>query len=497
MNDFDAFERLLLEYGFERIYATQSVSHSSLTYQTRELPVDDYVLWHHPAGVVAHGHSSTWGGYTDSQGRPVPLSKALGSLTLEARVDCGTGPELQHRAAVHIGPGSSGGVDPQLDGTDVRTLSRTVHSNALGLEAFLERSQEHGRFLPVSRWPEKIGRPTLSLPLAFALPLRSAPAQTPEENKAFLEQQDVPALWERFAEQLPPAFSALVKRPEDEEDAAPGKKRRRGLRWDPVELGLKRFSEALFFAKKRWADSFDSDLLTHWSRAALGELGEDHRGWRAYERGPAGLSLPVAPLYAKPFEGQGAALLTVLKEAPQDVLRRWATEPDAAGYTLGLHAINRIFVERTLSHAVALTLIMDVLELLHERLGPEGLPMATATRSVLGLPLQFHPAMSDGQPTLEKTQREFTQVLTHLDAWGLDWSSVLRWRNYPNLFKKEEGKPHFFTEEGPEVAERWAMEMGERLTGEADGVIALLEARRMGEALPLSTAPNGARRARM
>lgn len=496
MNDFDSYEAILTAYGFTRIHATRSIPHPTLSYLHEKKKTHDYVLWQHAAGILAHGHSYTRGGYTDSDGTSVPVTKTLGSITIETYMDCGTGAELQHRAGVHCGAGGSGGTLPQLDGSDIRRISNTFHSNTTLFKDFLTQSQPYGRFLPLDQWPMDEDIRKLYLPNEFALPLDKVPATTPNEIKTFLESQDYNLLWEQFTKKLPPNIQRFFgsERKLKQGDNPP---QRKGLRWDPVELSLKQFSEALFFSKKRWRGSFDSEILTHWSRAALGELGDNPDEWRPYEKGPAGLSLPIALLYAKPGAKKEQAFLDLLRTAPLDVLDQWATKPDAAGYTLGLHIINRVFSDRILTHKLEIEVILGALDILHERLGSKGLPMATATRSVMGLPLQFCPDMTPKEKTWAETQQEFLQVIKKLEEWGLDWNIHLRWRNYPNLFRDKE-KPTFFAEDGPVTGNQWLNEMGEKAMNGAHAVATLLQAHELNIEMPASTpTTSGNQRVRM
>lgn len=470
-DSYEAYEELLRAYGFEKVHAVRSLTHSSLEYSSARRP-EDWAIWHHPAGLIGFSHSSTWGGYPKSDGTVEPVQKKLGSFSVSTRIDMGTGSELQHRAAVGIRGGGS--VDLQLDGRNVRSVSDRVHSNTSELKDFLGQVQRFGRFLPIDQWESPTIRESLYIPMEHLVPLEALPGGQRMKAAELYATVDMEEKWEAFLSSLPSSVQPLFRsqrasdlREEAEREAEkknPGS-RRKGLLWDPVELSLKHYSEALFFAKKRWAGSYDSELLTHWSYVALGQRGGDIANWRAFEKGPAGLNLPMVLIYGKRTAPMADQVLRLLDEAPLDVLRRWATEPDAAGYTLGLHAINRVFVEWHLSnHQPKVDVVLGVLEKLYERLGPEGLPMATAHRSVMGLALQFTPNGGSADGNHHVAQEAFSRIALRLEEWGLPWDQHLRWRNYPNLFSKEEGQPTFFRKDGPVAFEDWKALLGERAT---------------------------------
>lgn len=486
MKDFGQYGKLLEKWGFQRLAHARSVSHASLAQgalrSSSQERLEDYELWHHPAGVLARLHSYSTPSYVRADGTVEPARHALSSIWLDAKVDTGMGPEIQHRSAVDIR--GSGGSTPTLDGRFIRSISETVHGNTqTSLYGFMEMIQRHGRLLAFDRWNEDPDRVSaVHITPEIIVPLHSWPREEP------FAIEDMHAKTLAFVERLPPPIAALFREQEllgAKRQAAPRSGPRYGPSWDPVEFGIGQFSEAMFLANRRWPTAQERALLAHWHGVALGKCGEDPDplAMRAYEQGPAGLSLPVALIYAKRSATAAPVILEkLLRSAPLDILHRWATQPDAAGYTLALRAVHRSFTERLIDTHDPLD--VDVLGILHERLGPEGLVMSTPTRSVMGIALQAQPDEDGREADIRLRQHtEFAQAIARLDDWDVDWGSNLRWRNYPNLYRDKD-KPTFFQVDGPVDPGQWKDLMGINYTAALDLVASRLQHQRMRNATP-------------
>lgn len=477
MRDFEKYQDLLRAWGFERCLATYSLKHADIDKAHGSNRPRDFQVWVHPAGVFASLHSYETGGYMGFNGEQVPVSNQLGSMTLFARVDVGNGAELQHRAAVKIRAG--GGGDLQLDGGFIHSGYETIHSNTqTSLHKFFEAAQSYGRLLPFERW-DRDKASTMSLPAELVLPIEDAP---PGKTLAdILGEHDVDAALERALACLPPALVPLINLPfwpgQSARIAPPAHdNKRKGLRWDPIEFSIEQFSEAMFLAGKRWAKPQERKLLTHWSEVVLGEMGGNLNpdSMRAYEAGPAGLSLATALLYSKRTAQASDALLSqLLEQAPLEVLARWATKPDAAGYTLALRAVHRALVDcENDNHAAP---AVDVLEILHRRLGPDGICLSTPTRSFMGmLPQIVQSYDRRSESSILRAHETFVGLSARFEAWGVEWSENIRWRNYPNLFMKEQGLPAFFKIDGIVDPAQWVGLLEDTPTDTLDPVIASL-----------------------
>lgn len=493
MKNFDRYQDLLRAWGFECHVSTRSLDHSALG-KYRSAEVKDYQIWTHPLGVLACVKSYMSGGYKDRHGNLVPREKSLGSITLHAQVHSGNGAEVQHRAAVEVR--GSGGNQPQLDGGFVRSVSDTFHSNAQGsLYRFFKMIQSPGRPLPIEQWGTEDGFPFVSLPGEVICPVLDGPEGM--DVAEILSARDIKAELAATLAKLPLSPSSgtsLFFLPEwtREEEVRDGlKKTRTGPAWDPVEFSLAQFSEAMFLAGKRWAKPQEKRLLAHWNEVVLGRLGEDldPQAMRAYEAGPAGLSLATALLYSKRNAPHAEQLLCqLLEQAPLDVLTRWATVPDAAGYTLALRAVHRVLsycesqVER---HAAP---DVDVLEILHRRLGPEGICLATPRRSFMGLLPQFVLENTASPGLIEQASQIFVGLTERFEDMGVAWADHIRWRNYPNLFMEKE-RPAFFQVNGPTDPDQWMGVMKGVDPQQLAPVISILQHRSMSQSSEPDRAP--------
>lgn len=441
MENWEEYCAYLASLGFEQVACAQSKDHQSIKHGS-DRHVENYAMWQHPAGLIAHGHSYTKGGYQKSDGTYVPLCTTLSSINVQARIEVGVGREATHRSSVLIR--GSGGNDPQLDGSSIRNIHDTFHGNTSTLANWLESVQSHGRFLPLERWNTSIVRNYLYLPNELIFPVANENDLPEGVEEVTFDQKEA---LRNFCDKLPQPLDKVVfqwvgMNHSDKQNSN---------RWMDIEEGIDHFSEILSLGKKRWSSDYDSILLTHWQEVALGEVGEDISKWRAFEKGPAGLSLPVALIHARPRTGAHERLFRLLDEAPDDVLARWACIPDAGGYTLALHAINALMVHRIGSddNHPHEDLPLGVLTRLRDRLGDMGVVLETSKRSVLGLVPQYyerHDVKYMSSMEIDQCMEPFNKVIIQLEEWGLAWNKTLRWRNYPNTMGpgKDEGKPHFF-----------------------------------------------------
>lgn len=434
--DSESYSRLLTAMGF--VCATRVFSgFYGLHHKTSPPPAATFFLWYHPAGVIVSG-------------RTCANSNRMDSVTAHLQIEVGTGAESQHLTSVRLAGVGNGGMTRTLDGNAVRGVLCGVREHDGSLVHALQVCQRHGRIVPFARWMPGIADPVYCH-AELVIPLANG------RNTALPGTSTLAAARESFLERLPADVADAMRTPR----CSPPGHECAVL----AENVLKQFSEALFLDGRRWHEDIDSDLLCHWTHVALGERGRDPRDWRAYENGPAGLSLPAALLYAGEMPrlpddmDTDVALLDLLAQVPKQVLRRWAQVPDAAGYTLGLHAVNRLFLPHVLPEtaARASAIAKAVVEVLHARLGNRGLPMATQRRSVLGIALQGVPALAAQYPQIvADNHARLNDLLETFESWRLPWNRHLRWRSYPNIFRgKDEGQPQFFRIDGRVDAQRW------------------------------------------
>lgn len=495
MKNWEEYCAYLASLGFEQVACVQSKKHQAIEYGGAHHP-EKYAMWQHPAGLIAYGHSYTTGGYQKSDGTYVPLRTELGSIDVQARIDVGVGPEAVHRSSVLIR--GSGGSDPQLDGSLIRNINATFHGNTGTLANWLESVQKHGRFLPFERWNTSIVSSSVYLPNELIFPVASE-NDLPEgaEKVAFDQKEALKSFCDKLPQPLDKVVFQLFYRTHSD--------KQKSKRWVDVEEGINHFSEILSLGKKRWSSDYDSSLLTHWQEVALGEVGEDISKWRAFEKGPAGLSLPVALIHARPRTGAHERLFRLLDEAPDDVLARWACVPDAGGYTLALHAINALMVRRdgfgSGESRPNEDLPLGVLTRLRNRLGDMGVVLETSKRSVLGLVPQYYERYDTkyiSRMEIDQCMEPFNKVINQLEEWGLAWDRTLRWRSYPNTMNphKREGNPYFFDLERPPVPKDLHDALGAEPSPATRVLISLVGRKRLQQIVAQQPEPQGEPRSR-
>ncbi len=442
MGDFTAYTKMLVAAGFKR---EMVASIPPGIYHKPPMPLDEFGLWLHPAGIIAKVRSYTSGVRSGRAEDANSFKKQVGSIIFITHMECGTGPEAQHRAAVTLSGIGSGFSDRALDGRDVRVISYVAHQNAGTLHDFTTRCQPYARFLPLAQWDLE------TAPVLIGIPPEISLSTDPQRAAAFANS----------IKSLPRDLAVVI-----ESGSATTSRTRE---WTRLESGLGYFSQALSLAGKYWRSSFDSDLLCHWSHVALGNKGDDPEYWRAFEVGSANLSLPTIMLYAHPTPLSN--LLRLLESAPLPVLERWAIKPDAAGFTLALHAMNLTLLDSNANPRQD-DVSSKILECLHSRLGKRGLLMATARCSVLGLPIQ-----TTVRPSTAAIGR-FVAGLNLLESWGVQWDQHLRWRTHYNLFKDKD-RPAFFSVDGQITPEIWIAQANIAGLSQCDPIVARLCAKRL------------------
>lgn len=493
MESWEAYGAYLAGLGFEQVACVNSKDHHSIKHGF-DRHTEIQAMWQHPAGLIVYGRSYTKGGYQKDDGTYVPVTVTLGSINIQARIEVGVGREATHRSAVLIR--GSGGTDPQLDGSSVRNIHDTFHSNTGTLARWLESVQSHGRFLPFDRWNTSIIRDSLYLPSELIFPVVDENDLPEGATEVHFDQNEALT---HFCDKLPQPLDKVVlqwggmKHPD----------KQNSNRWMDIEEGIDHFSEILSMARKRWSSDYDSALLTHWQEVALGEVGEDVGQWRAFEKGPAGLSLPVALIHARPKTGAHERLLRLLDEAPDHVLERWASVPDAGGYTLAMHAINSLFVRRIGSEGnyPGHEDVLDVLTRLYDRLGSAGVVLESDKRSVLGLVPQYygrHGAKHISDNEIDQSIGPFIKVIEQLEEWGLPWDRTLRWRTYPNTMdpERKEGMPYFFDLEREPAPEDLRETLGSDPSAATQALMAHLGRKRLQQMAAQRSEPHSPPRAR-
>lgn len=436
MDNWDEYCKYLEKLGFQNLLLKNKEGRSHIPGDSDITPQETYGLWHHPAGLLLHANSYTTGGWRNEDGTMAPIKKTLSSATVNAKIDIGVGNEARLRSSVSIN--GSGGNEVQLDGSTIRYTSDSFHSHSGTLAAWLMDVQPHGKFIPLEQWNSLNNANYVYLPNELL----------GGEQKDKLTNEEIDKRLSDFCAKLPASIGDVIYTAASSTGSLL-KKNKKHNAWMKVKDSLDYFSEILGLSRICWRNEYDTALLKHWHEVVLDEWGKDPEKWRAYEIGPANLSLPIAMIYAQRNTESYDKLMQLLETAPEDALRRWATVPDAGGYTLALHAINRQFCDRVpIDRAPDPRLGLGVLSCLYKRLGAEGIVLETKKRSVLGLPMQYLTkyCVRQQDPTeISNCMEDYCALVQQLEEWGLPWHTSLKWRNYTNItdLKKPE-KPCFF-----------------------------------------------------
>lgn len=458
MQDWESYRQRLERWGFACLASTASLSYDNIGKPWVRDRFSDHEVWVHPKGVIAFARSRRISARERRESEATVETRSLDRLQVHALLDPGHGAEVQQRAV--MGVRGLGNWTPLGDGRAVREIGETVEPySGKTLFGLMREIQRHGRLVPFEHWGTACGDAQVALPSEIILPLTDAALMEHHPDETVME-----AHFNAWLDRFPRGVAQVLLR-----GRAQARKPREQMNLNqpaPATTHIfEQFTEAMMLARKRWPKPNETALLTHWTRVAMGELGDrlEPGRMRAYEEGPAGLSLAVALVHAKDTaKNAGGLLVQLLAQAPTTVLQRWATQEDAAGYTLGLRLARRIFTERG---GVSNT---DALDILHERLGTAGLVMATNTRSVLGLAME----------PLQGRYPDLVKLIERLDAWGVAWDQHLRWRDYPAHFGDAHA-PQFMAIDGPVEPGTWESLMEERRVEGMGAIEGMLSARRL------------------
>lgn len=481
--------------GFAPIHRVRSIPHSRLEHLRPDDPdpgTEEFILWHHPAGVLVRTQSyTTRAGRDWMSGQEAPARIKLDDLYVYVEVDSGAGPELAHMAAVKV-PGSGTSIK-MLDGTERHLRSAGVaNATSTSFREFLEACQAHGRLVPLEDWT---GESRVHLPGEMLFPVLDPGPWRHRDFKEILSQnpgwleQGRQALVQALPEGLRQAVRAPhpdprgePEEPEDPGLADPAPPRGRAQEWTRVELAHAQVAEALFLGGQRFPGPAARAQVRHWMEVALGYHAEDEANWRAWEEGPAGVSLATVLLFSSLHPPAYARLLRLIEKAPGPVLERWLTQPDAAGYVLGqrvlLHAFCAPLTVRNQAPEHAARLV-KVIQALVDRAGADRIVLDTPLRSALGIWAQQSPAEGSVFITslIENRQEVAAQVMMAFERMGVEWISPPRGRNYPNVLSDEDRVLAFFEHPLPETREEFCRIMAQRLEPAAQPFLDLLDAR--------------------
>ncbi len=434
----EEIEKELLDMGFKRAFSTQSFSHYRVRRggagQEGDHP-DEYVIWIHPAGVVARAHT-----FQTRNGDVWKAPESMQPVTTFERIcfafalEFPEGVERRHQSACNIP--SSGGTESLLDGREVRVGTVVLqHFQKGDIGDWLGKAQKQGRFIPLEHWPDT----SVYVDSEMVMPFQTLPPQETPDGECLsplfgISKEDAQSV---LVAQLPPALGKLV-----ENGFQTGSLPK--SRWAEVEAVLKEYTTLLAANGKQWLDFPKREVLEHWSRVALGELGEDVASWRPFEKGPAGLSLPVALIHANDFKTNLPRLVKLFEAAPQSVVNEWARSVDKAGFTVPLRLLCRAFCKSSLEKAHAdAPALLEAIEALR-RCSTIPLRWETPQRTPRGLLLEHAPyyGMPGGSVSkfLDRHAQVFWEVLMAVERQTPEMSQELRWRTHPNTMTPDKAR---------------------------------------------------------
>lgn len=432
----ESTQTTLTSLGFERVMDTHALKQANVAFKNDEGVPQHYELWLHTAGVVATLQGAL-------QTKEHPLSSSMWG-TLYSQIDMGAG----KRSFDDLSPLITKSIHTtSLDGRYVRGNGASF-SGSSNIVHILENVQAHGYLLPFSEWSRAI---------EMALPPEIAGKRVP-----YIAPDIISRVREVLLKSTPSSLHPFL----DEEAEDIPKQYVSGAVNDYL-------SNTLQAGGQRYVSKNIKELLTSWTRACLPEdcfwqkvKGTDaplpprlesmrillHLDDAAFSTvmkaafasplGPAGISLPAVLLHCAQESDYPAykRLLRVLREAPIEVLKVWASNPDARGYTFPMLACHHLFVstELSLTHPFhsdsGVVRSQEVCSILVERLGGQSLRLVSDKRSVVGVVMERLGRVDSFWLANQAVPALFELVESMAQA-GADAYSALRWGS-----RKESGK---------------------------------------------------------
>ena len=377
-------EALLQSLGFARQFERKGYSYGDVRFLTPENPLRDvqeeiHALWAHPAGIAIE--MGTYRLTDDKQG---PVRPRLRSMQMSLQLDTGSY-RGNYIRLVKSGIGGSGGTTPLLHGGNAHYKSMRVGAICdRGLLSILEAAQTHARLIPFDRWVEK-GRSFLGGDEMWFGPPALLQEDFGKERgpmaDAYADQAQ--AAFEKACPHMLPSLveelrTARTPRGEGE------RHRLADETWHKAEETVNYFLRTLEAAGICWPKPKDATLLSQWTTlvADHGAI-DDLTSPVVLAEGPAGLSYARALLACVGRPGNAERFLDLVDRVDEKVLHRWATQPDAGGLNL-VGQIVATAGDASMStssqlsrNAAEVAVLMQALEVIVQRLGPDGLSMGT------------------------------------------------------------------------------------------------------------------------
>ena len=396
--DWHAYEEKLSTLGFSCIAKTESLDYVIETPQ-----METYAVWQHPAGVLLQCKSTTQP-QGSHQGNP---RKTVHKTSVFARLDLGVGAIFANNRNEALN--NRGTIVRELNGGFTKHLNDAIFRDEI--DNWLVDVQKQGRFLPFNEWHE-YGVFTeffneLVVPLSNSAEIEKSAPPLPTKTQR-----------EEFLSRLPTNIAKALQQKHERNT------------WPLHGEGHNLLSNALALSGYRWQKDYDNRLFERWSQATYSDRlpGSEPDD---FEIGPGWVSLTLFLLHTLNQDEGIERLATFMKSATTAQLYRMAVQVDGIGMTLPMHIVRHSLFEpdQTKASEHSYSKRLDLLKILHSRLGTEGVQLDTARHSLIGLLFEFGETLTPFHSSLalERSLVFFEKTIDLLDELNIPWGKSAIW----------------------------------------------------------------------
>jgi len=396
--DWHAYEEKLSTLGFSCIAKTESLDFVIDTPQ-----METYAVWQHPAGVLLQCKSATQpkGSHQENP------RKTVHKTSVFARLDLGVGAIFANNRNEALN--NRGTIVRELNGGFTKHLNNAIFPDEI--ENWLADVQKQGRFLPFNEWHE------YGVFTEFFNEL-VAPITNVDEIEKSAPPLPTKTQREEFLSRLPTNIAKALQQKHERNT------------WSLHGEGHNLLSNALALSGYRWQEDYDNSLFERWTQATYSDRQPGSEP-DDFEIGPGGVSLPLFLLHTMNQDEGIERLTTFLNSATTPQLYKLSVQVDGVGMTLLMHIVRHSLFQpdQTKSDDDAYRKRLNILKLLHNRLGAEGVKLDTARHSLIGLLLEFGETLTPFHSSLglERSLVFFEKTLDLLDNLDIPWGKSVTW----------------------------------------------------------------------